>query len=254
MASRWRKLLTNPHVLASFLLAISICFSMVSIIPILSKLYLLRADFSTDGENATSSTVWFGSMGYCTTTINNGDLAYTHPITKCSYTITGYNAQEALEQDGRTIISVPQASILSTFLTHGLYVLNALAPVLCCVSMVTHEVLRMRPTAMRYAVALGSSLLALLFSGIMCIFEHSLASYISNGDAATNTTFTTTRGPLVYTITMAFLWQLAASIVGFYSCIGGKYRCEGGIRLGDEKGPNTNGHYSSLEEKCCLEK
>ncbi|KAK5626000.1 hypothetical protein RRF57_001716 [Xylaria bambusicola] len=251
MASRWLKRLTNPHELAFILLIISACFSWVNTLPPSSNVYLLRADFSTDSGNATSSTTWFSSLGYCTTTINSGDLARTHPITQCSYTFTGYNVQEALEQDGRTIVSVPEASILSAFLTRGLFLLNVLAIAFCFVSMMVHQLLLTRPTAMGYAVSLGSSLLAVFFSGIICIFEHSLVSYISNGDAATDATFTITSGPLVYTITLAFLWQLAASIVGFYSCIGGKYRCEGDIRLGDEESPDTNGHFL-LDEKYCL--
>ena len=161
--------------------------------------------------------------------------------------------QEALEQDGTTIVPIPEASVFSAFLTRGAAILNILAIALCHVGMVAHQLLITRATPMRYAVSLGGSLLALLLSGVTCIFVHSLSAYIASGDPATGAAFTTTSGPLVYTTTLSLLCQLAACVVGFYSCIGGKYRCEGGIVLRDGENLNSNGQPFSLNEKCSLE-
>ncbi|KAI0907384.1 hypothetical protein F4823DRAFT_603129 [Ustulina deusta] len=232
MASHRLWLLANPYQLATLFLGIAVCLLAVVTTPPSSAIYLLRADYSRD---AGTSTVWIGSLGYCKTDANNDTLTRTRSTIRCSSALIGYDVEGALQQDGMTIVSVPEASTISIFLTRGLIVLNTIAIALCLVSTAAHQAIRRRPTATAYVVALGSSLLALLFSGIAFLFEHALESYIASSYPATDATFTTTAGPLVYAMLSALAFQLAACVVGFYSCIGGKYRCEGGLRLEDEE-------------------
>ncbi|KAJ8122820.1 hypothetical protein ONZ43_g1081 [Nemania bipapillata] len=118
-------------------------------------------------------------------------------------------------------------------LTQGPAVLNPTAIALCLISMAAQQAIIRRPLAITYLISMGSSLLALVISGIALIFEQSFQSYVEGGRSATGTTFTTTDGPLAYAVTLALGFQLAACVVGFYTCIGGKYQCEGGIRLED---------------------
>ncbi|KAI1366440.1 hypothetical protein F5Y08DRAFT_301168 [Xylaria arbuscula] len=251
MASRWLKHMANPHMIATVLLIVAVCLSTVGTYSPSSNIYILRADSSTERGDATA---WFGGLGYCTTYINPGDITYTHHNAQCTFSLTGYNVQEALtsEQDGTSIISIPDASGLSITLTRGIAMLNMVAIAFCYISATAHQLLTTRATGIRFAVSLGGSLLALLFSGIACMFVHALSAYIATGDVASGTTFTTTSGPLVYTTTFTVLCQLAASVVGFYSCIGGKYRCEGGIVLGDESF-DAKSRQSSFDEKRSLE-
>ncbi|KAI0534309.1 hypothetical protein GGR58DRAFT_483192 [Xylaria digitata] len=254
-------LLTNPYQLATLLLGIAFCFLAATTIPPSSTIYLIRADYGINDRDGITSTAWFNSLGYCKADSNNDVLTHTLSDIRCSHPVIGYNAEAAIEQDGTTMVSLSHAPTLSILLTRGLYVLILVAYALCLVGMAAHQAILRRPTAMRYAVSVGSSLLALLSSGIAFLFENSLRSYIASGVPTTaGVTFKTSNGPLVYAFMLALLFQLAACTVGFYSCIGGKYQCEGGIRLEDEEksasgvsmSRSTSEQYSLLDEKQSL--
>ncbi|KAI0417810.1 hypothetical protein F5X98DRAFT_339658 [Xylaria grammica] len=249
--------LTNPNDLATIFLAITVCFLTVTIIPSSSVLYFIRADYSSNNGDGMTSTAWFSGLGYCKTDPDYGALTHARPNAECFGAI-GYNVEIGLEQDGMLLVSVPHASTLSMFLTKGIFVLSMIAIALCMASIAAHQSIFRGPTAMKYLVSVGGSLLALLTSGVTFLFAHSLESYIASGIPTTDATFTTTYGPFVYAVLLALLFQVAGCTVGFYSCIGGKYRCEGNIRLGDEessesglnRGRSTNSHHSHLDEKC----
>lgn len=261
MAS-WLQLFTNPHRLAALLLSIATCLLTLTTLPPSSVIYLIRADYSLDTNDAITSTTWFGNFGYCTSDAIDEILSYKHSDIKCSDAlIHGYSVESALPQDGTRAPSALEGppALLSTILTRGAGVLNPLAIALCLVGVAAYRSILRRPGGWwKYAAAMGASFLGLLLSGVAFVFEHALQAYIAGGsssspatsDAATaaafTTTFTTTRtttttttGPVYHAVVASLLVQLAASVVGFYSCIGGKYQCEGGRRLEDEESSGT---------------
>lgn len=137
--------------------------------------------------------------------------------------------------------------------------LHPVATVLSLLSMAAHQSILRRPRAKAYALAMGSGLLGLLVTCVAFIFEHSLLAYVAavtrlaTADAATAARFSATDGPLADVVMGIMALQLAACVVGFYTCIGGKYRCEGDIRLEDD-GEGVARHRSSsvVDEKCPL--
>lgn len=139
--------------------------------------------------------------------------------------------------------------------------LHPIATGLSLLSMAAHQSILRRPQAKTYAAAMGSGLLALLVTCVAFIFEHSLLAYAAavsrlattNATTAT-TTFSTTDGPLAGVMVWILAFQLAACVVGFYTCIGGKYQCEGGIRLEDdvEGAEPRRASLAAADEKCPL--
>jgi hypothetical protein len=140
----------------------------------------------------------------------------------------------ALAQDGTTKVNVPEALVMSMFLTRPPVILHPIAIALSLIGMAAYQVILCRPRAILYVFSMGGSLLAFLISGVSLVMEASLEAYIKSGFPAKNTTFTTTLGPVAYAIKLAFVFQLAACVVGFYTCIGGKHHCEESIRLDEE--------------------
>ncbi|KAJ2984836.1 hypothetical protein NUW58_g5850 [Xylaria curta] len=246
----WLGLLANPHQLATLLLGIAATLLIVTMVPPSSVIYLIRADLrSHNGDVAWTS--WFGDLGYCTADASNNAL---NTGLKCTGTIIGYDIKKAFEPAGAEIVPIPGVSAMSISMTKGSVVLNPVATILCLFSMVAFQAILRRPKGATYAVAMGSSLLALLVSGIAFSFEQSLLSLITSTYFATDAVFETSNGPLAYAMLCALVFQLAACVAGFYSCIGGKYDCEGGIRLGDKEveRPGVNTGRSSLDEKSPL--
>ncbi|KAI3324340.1 hypothetical protein HD806DRAFT_65917 [Xylariaceae sp. AK1471] len=231
----WLGLLANPYRLATLLLGIAACLFTLATIPPSSVAYLIRVDSSNNGD-AVALTTWFANRGYCTSNVNtNNVLSPIHSSVHCSSVTPGYDVMTALAQDGTTMVILPESPVLSIFLTRPPVVLHPIAIALSLLSMAAHQVILRRPTAIVYAISMGGSLLAFLISGISLIFEYSFESYIEDGYPAKDTTFTTTLGPMAYAIRLAFVFQLAACVVGFYTCIGGKYHCDRSIRLEDEE-------------------
>jgi hypothetical protein len=114
---------------------------------------------------------------------------------------------------------------------------------LCFVSMVAHKrILAVKPEALMFGAALVCSVLANILSSIALGFELLLETILATGSPAPGASYEVSVGPLGYAIKAACVIQLAACAVSFYTCIGGKYRCEaewegqreGGIRLGEE--------------------
>ncbi|KAI8943990.1 hypothetical protein F4801DRAFT_595288 [Xylaria longipes] len=232
MASPLIGLLANPYRLATLFLGIAACLLALTIIPPSSVIYLIRADYSSNGENAVTQTAWFGTLGYCTTDANNDML---HSSIRCSDMVVGYDVKKALEQIGAEAIAVPEASSSLISLTTGSVVLKPIAIALCLLGVAAFQAIIRRPRGVTFAVAMGGSMLALLTSSIAFIFEYSLTLFIAGGYLATDATLTTTSGPLGQATVLALVFQLAACVIGFYTCIGGKYNCEGGIRLEEEE-------------------
>ncbi|KAI1121408.1 hypothetical protein F5Y10DRAFT_256423 [Nemania abortiva] len=250
MASRpWLGLLANPYQLATLLLGIATCLLTLTTIPPSSVIYLIRADYNSNNGDAVASTAWFGNLGFCTGDVDNNSWNDGHSHIQCSGAIFGYDVGNPLQQDGATIVSFPEASTISIILTRGPIVLNPIAIALCLVGMAAQQAILRKPQALAFAISMGSSFLALVVSGIAFIFEQALQSYIAAGRPKTGTIFTTTDGPLVKVIWLALSFQLAACVVGFYTCIGGKYECEGGIRLEDSVNLESGATHSLIDEK-----
>ncbi|KAI1420342.1 hypothetical protein F5Y12DRAFT_773650 [Xylaria sp. FL1777] len=254
MAPRGLGFLANPYQLATLLLAIAVCLLTVVTVPPSATIYLLRADYTRKSRDAVTSAAWFSSLGYCTADTNNDHLNLTLSTIYCSKSFIGYDVERALQQDGTTTVSLPDTT-LSKFLSAGLVVLNTFAIVLCLVATAAQQALLRKPTAKAYLVSMTSSSLALLFSGVAFIFQDALGTYIANPSPVTYATFTTTNGPLVYILVSALLFQMAGCVVSFYSCIGGKYRCERAILLEDKEGSGlgvnkARSTYSSQEMIC----
>jgi len=93
-----------------------------------------------------------------------------------------------------------------------------------------------------FGAALVCSVLANILSSILLGFELLLETVLATGSPAPGTRYAISVGPLGYAVKAACIIQLVACAVSFYTCIGGKYRCEGelegecegGIRLGEE--------------------
>ncbi|KAI0183595.1 hypothetical protein EV127DRAFT_446579 [Xylaria flabelliformis] len=249
------RVLTNPYQLVTLLLGVAACLLTLTTLPPSSVIYLIRADYRSNGDAAATQTAWLGTLGYCATDASN-EILHSSNI-KCSGAVVGYDMTKALEQIGGEVGIIPEASISSISLTKGSVVLNPIAIALCLLSIAAFQAIRCRPKGLIYAVAMGCNMLALLISGIAFIFEYSLIPFIAGGFLAADATLTTTSGPLIYAIVLALGLQLAACVVGFYTCIGGKYDCEGGIRL-EEVESNLDFSYSTIDcqsppdEKCPL--
>ncbi|KAI0112543.1 hypothetical protein GGR51DRAFT_45045 [Nemania sp. FL0031] len=251
----WLGLLANPYQLATLLLGLAACLLTVTTISPSSVTYLVRADYTSNNGNV-ASTAWFGNQGYCTADANNDAFSNEYSNIQCSGAVFGYDVEKILQQDGTTTVSFPEASTISLMLTRGPIVLNPIAIAFCLVSIAAQQAILRRPQAIAFAISMGSCFIALVVSGIAFIFEQSLQSYIAAGRPATGITFTTTNGPLVNAIWLALAFQLSACVVGFYTCIGGKYECEGGIRLEDdaslESSLSTPNQHAYVDEKCAL--
>lgn len=111
-----------------------------------------------------------------------------------------------------------------------------------------------RPRGAKYAVSMGASFFAFLLCGVGFVFEHSLQAYVSiDANAIVST------GPAYHAVVASLLVQLAASVVGFYSCIGGKYVCEreegeesGGLLMANVDSEEGVGVGGCDDEKCPL--
>ncbi|KAI0553264.1 hypothetical protein F4679DRAFT_600204 [Xylaria curta] len=238
--------LTNPYQLVTLLLGVASCLLTLTTLPPSSVIYLIRADYRSHGDNAATQTAWLGTLGYCATDASN-EILHSNNI-KCSGTVVGYDMTKALEQ----VHTIPEVSISSISLTKGSVVLNPIAIALCLLSIAAFQAIRCRPKGLIYAIAMGGNILALLISGIAFIFEYSLITFIAGGYLAADATLITTSGPLVYATVLALGFQLAACVVGFYTCIGGKYDCEGGIRLEEVQSNSTTNCRLPPDEKCPL--
>ncbi|KAI0193112.1 hypothetical protein F4808DRAFT_361791 [Astrocystis sublimbata] len=226
------RLLANPYQLATILLGISAFLTILTTIPPSTLIYLVRADYTTNGGDSVTQTAWFGPLGYCASSDGNG---VAHSDVQCSGAMLGYNVKEVLGLLGADESAVPEALAASKSLTAGSAVLNPVIIASSLIGLAGFQGILHRHAAFAYAIAMGGSMLALLTSGIAFMFEYSLKSFVVGGFHTTNTTATTSSGPLSQAIVWALVFQLAACTVGFYACIGGKYDCEGGIRLEDEE-------------------
>ncbi|KAI1171027.1 hypothetical protein F4777DRAFT_83587 [Nemania sp. FL0916] len=248
-----RRLLTNPHHLASLFLNIAVGSLFVAIGPPLPFLYLVRAEYGGYDGDATTSIIWFSYQGYCSVDVNNNVLSDNCGLTCHFSELVGYDVESSFARDGTSIISFPDTSTMSYVLTMGPYFLNILAIVLCFAGIFAHQVIIRRPQVKAYVIMMGSSLLALLTSGIAFVFEYSLLALITSGQPAEGITYTTTSGILIKAAVLAVICQVVACVLGFYTCIGGKYECEGGIRLESSEKLKEVGMISTFMEIFAVE-
>ncbi|KAI1116540.1 hypothetical protein F5Y14DRAFT_407107 [Nemania sp. NC0429] len=268
----WLRSLASPHHLVALLLLCATNLLIVTSLPPSSAIYLVRTDAANhSGDAAAPSTVWFSNTGYCTTTDDaSSDI-------QCSGVVFGYDVESVLGRNSSTSGSASrsgagpsssESSTMSRVLTRGPAVLRPLATALSIVGVAAQRSILRRPRVATYVVAMGTGLLALLVTCVAFIFEHSLLTYIAavgrlatidrDATTTTTTTFSAADGPLANVMAWVLGLQLAACVVGFYTCIGGKYQCEGGIRLEEEDDDGEAGvvrHRASssvVDEKCPL--
>ncbi|KAI1824271.1 hypothetical protein F4861DRAFT_270906 [Xylaria intraflava] len=250
---------TSPYQLVTLFLGIAYLLHAVTFFPPSSLVYMVRADFSDD-SNVVTSTAWLSTVGHCIADANKGVSRSGRSFSQCSYTIPGYNIAEFLEQRGVTTRLTPGSSFLKT---QPLAILNAITMTLGLLSIMAYQLIwRYRTRYQRrthwgmYIFSLGSTLLAFLVSVITFAHEDGFLYYIVHSYPTETATYTATYGPAAYAVMWALPFELIACAVGFYTCIGGKYECEGEmLEVDADADADTAGNaiaHSILDEKCSL--
>ncbi|KAI1268194.1 hypothetical protein F5Y18DRAFT_424525 [Xylariaceae sp. FL1019] len=230
----------NPHQLAIVLLCSTACLLTLTTFPTSSFSYLIRTDYRAEGAG-TVSTTWLGNFGYCVATaFIDSKLDFAEDPVKCSMLSIGIDTN-ALTNEGTLpewLVGAGRSSIVASGMTRSPAIMNPLAIILCLISIFAYRAIPSRPTGTMYVAAMGASLTALLLLILSLTGELLFAAYLNdfgNYGKTGDSEFTSSLGPAAYAIMLAALAQAGACVVGFYTCIGGKYEREGWVRFEEEK-------------------
>ncbi|KAI1817279.1 hypothetical protein GGS20DRAFT_59472 [Poronia punctata] len=227
-------LLADPHRIAILLLGITILLLTLTIVGPSSSAYLIRLDSISQDGASTPFTTWFSSRGYCTASGNNNSLSSENRDIQCHAATFGYDIATALtRQDGTVMVEIADADIWSGILTKPLAILSTVTIALCLISVAAHRQILHKPRPVLFGVALVACVLGNVTSGVTLGFELLFETLVAEGVAAPGTTANTTAGPLSYAVKFACVTQLLACAVSFYTCIGGRFRCEEYARRGN---------------------
>ncbi|KAI1501382.1 hypothetical protein F5X99DRAFT_204499 [Biscogniauxia marginata] len=228
--------LSTEHI-APLLLGAAACLLTITLMPPTPLVYLLKAEYGTSGLEDTPATVWFGTFGYCVTSANLVPNSFLWRA-QCSQSQIGYDTTDLLQRVGDALSSSTtdsDATSPSLFMTLPISLLRPVALALCILTLLAYPIIYFRPKASSYLIVLVMSLVTLLISTVPFIMEFNFAARIRRGGDVGSVPDSTSYGPAAYASIWAFVWQLSACGVLFYSSIGGEQRYEGGDELTEEE-------------------
>ncbi|KAI0164090.1 hypothetical protein GGR57DRAFT_452292 [Xylariaceae sp. FL1272] len=165
---------------------------------------------------------------------------FTEDHVKCATLSIGIDTN-ALAKEGTLpdwLVGAGRSSIVASGMTRSPAIMNPLAIILCLISIFAYRAIPRRPTGAMYVAAMGASLTALLILILSLTGELLFAAYLNdfgNYGKTGDSEFASSLGPVAYAIMLAGLCQAAACVVGFYTCIGGQYECDGWVPFEEEK-------------------
>ncbi|KAI1435456.1 hypothetical protein GGR50DRAFT_694159 [Xylaria sp. CBS 124048] len=237
---------TNPYQLATLFLATGCLMHMVTFFSPSPLIYLVRADLSTNDANVVTSTAWFSTIGHCIADASTNALSSVQSCKQTSHLLTGYDVTSILEQMGLSTTSTSTPTSTSTgrsssssttiSLTQPLAILNIVSMSLSFLGIVAFQANKFCEAHRRlspphwsmFMLSVASTLLAFIASVVTLAHQHTFLSYIAHARPEGHAAYTVASfGPAAYAVMAALVCELAANSVGFYTCIGGKYRCEG---------------------------
>ncbi|KAI1636830.1 hypothetical protein F4809DRAFT_641077 [Biscogniauxia mediterranea] len=214
--------------IAPVLLGAAACLLAVTLTPPTPLVYSLKAEYGTSSLVDTPATVWFGTFGYCVESakaVSDSSLWRA----QCSQSQMGYDTTDLLNREGDALTSPAAQSgptSLSLFMTLPIGILRPVSLALCVLTLLAYPIIYFRPKASSYLLVLIMSLVTLLVSTVPFIMEFNFASRIRRGGDIGSVPDSASFGPGAYASIWAFIWQLSACGLLFYSSIGGEERYE----------------------------
>ncbi|KAI1307165.1 hypothetical protein F5Y03DRAFT_127545 [Xylaria venustula] len=250
---------------SSLLVFIALFSLWVTTSPPSTFLYLARADYARNSSDAVTSTVWLGIFGYCKTNNTNDSLLnHTHSAIQCFSSLYGYNPEDALRQDEMPMVTSDINAPESTHSTKGIIVANAITIVFCFATILSHYGILQKPTPPKYAAMFICSAIAFTSSLLTFTFASAFSWDVQFDNPPPGFTFLTGYWGLQDFKLFFFIAMLvisAANVMGFFSLIGAKYKCEGYAHcdrtmevddLEQRMNPHLHRHASFSEEKYSL--
>ncbi|KAI0973439.1 hypothetical protein F4678DRAFT_27054 [Xylaria arbuscula] len=247
------------HQISILLLCITLLLLSVTTLPPSTSFHLVRAEYAKNSNDTATSTVWLGIHGYCKTDNSNDALNHTHSATQCFSSLSGYRSEEALKQGdllvGASNITAPG----STHSTRAIIVANVITMAFSLASAVAHHAILQKPTPPKYAAMFICSVIAFTSSLLTFTLATAFSYGVKFGNPSPGFIFPSGYWDLedlelFFLIAMLFL--SSANIMGFFSLIGAKYKCEGYDYyystiddLEQDMNPRLHRHVSSSEGK-----